>query len=134
MFKNSNIQGNAGLGAAIEWFTSLGNTVLIPLTDSQEYDLVVDENSVLRKVQVKTTFCKRRNFEVDLRTNGGNKSGTGKTKYFDHNLVDYLFVLTADGDRYLINSECVLGRTSISLGKRYEKFKLTVVRPVWRRV
>ena len=37
---NSKRQGNIGIGAAIAWFTVHGYTVSIPLTDSQDYDLI----------------------------------------------------------------------------------------------
>lgn len=40
---NSKKQGDVGLGTDISFFTQRGWTVSIPLTDSQDYDLVVDE-------------------------------------------------------------------------------------------
>ena len=43
-------QRDAGLGLAIAWFTAAGWTVSVPLTDSQPYDLVVDDNGVLQRV------------------------------------------------------------------------------------
>lgn len=41
------IQGNIGLGKAIEYFTSHGITVAIPLNDTQKYDLIADFNGGL---------------------------------------------------------------------------------------
>ena len=41
--------GNAALGTAIGYFTNAGYTVSIPLTDTQDYDLIVDMNGVLKK-------------------------------------------------------------------------------------
>jgi hypothetical protein len=38
--KNTKKQGDVGL--AIGWFTSQGHTVCVHLTDSQDYDLVVE--------------------------------------------------------------------------------------------
>lgn len=58
---NSKQQGDVGLGAAIGWFTSKGYTVCIPLTDSQDYDLVVETKGKLEKVQVKTTSSTKEN-------------------------------------------------------------------------
>lgn len=56
-----------GLGAAIAYFTKNEQTISIPLTDSQKYDLVVDFGDNLRKVQVKTsTFQRYGRFEVHL--------------------------------------------------------------------
>lgn len=34
------IQGNLGFGKAIEYFTSYGITVALPLNDTQKYDLI----------------------------------------------------------------------------------------------
>lgn len=122
---NTKKQGDVGLGAAIGWFTLHGYTVCIPLTDSQDYDLVVD-NGALKRVQVKTT-CRRSKygiFEVELRTKGGNKSGT-TTKLFDGTKVDLLFVLTDDGAMYLIPTDTLGLRRQISLGKEYEALRLT---------
>jgi hypothetical protein len=46
---NSKKQGYLGLGVAIGWFCQNGYVVNIPLTDSQEYDLVVDNGQGLKK-------------------------------------------------------------------------------------
>jgi len=39
--RNTKKQGDAGVGMAIGWCVSVGWTVCVPLTDSQEYDLVI---------------------------------------------------------------------------------------------
>jgi hypothetical protein len=52
---NTNQKGNIALGKAIEYFTSKGLVVSVPLTDSQPYDLVVDIQGILYKVQTKYT-------------------------------------------------------------------------------
>ena len=125
--KNSRKQGDAGLGVAIGWFSSNGWTVCLPLTDSQDYDLVVDKNKRLYKVQVKTTRAQSKYnvYEVCLKTSGGNKTGTGKTKMFDQSSCSYLFVVTDASDKYLIPTRSVKGKTMISLGKNYRKYLLS---------
>jgi HJR/Mrr/RecB family endonuclease len=55
---NTKKQGDVGLGQAIAWFTRNSYTVSLPLTDSQDYDLIVDKDNVLYRVQVKTTSNK----------------------------------------------------------------------------
>ena len=57
---NTKKQGDIGLGQAIGYFTSLGFTVSVPLTDSQEYDLIVDNGFSLNRVQVKRCTYKRK--------------------------------------------------------------------------
>jgi len=127
MFKhvnNSRKQGDVGLGIAIGYFASKGHCVLVPLTDNQEYDLVIDDGA-LKKVQVKTTRCQKENgnYEVALQTKGGNQSWSGVAKNFDHTKVDLLFVLTEAGDKYLFPSD-VVPRTKITLCDKYESYKL----------
>ncbi len=113
------MKGNAGLGAAIAFFTARGNTVSVPLTDSQEYDLIVDEGGSLAKVQVKITTRQRKGaFEVWLRGNGGGcRSNNYTMKPFDWQEIDYVFVLCGDGSQWLIPAdELVNNQASVSVG------------------
>lgn len=125
--KNSKKQGDIGLGSAINYFTSNGYTVCIPLTDSQEYDLVIDINNELKKIQVKTTSYipkDKKTYEVNLRTMGGNRSWTGVSKKFDKNVIDYVFILTENDDKYFIPSVEIKANTTLILSKKYDKFKI----------
>ncbi len=116
--KNSKQQGDAGLTTAIAWFDGNGYRVSIPLTDSQDYDLVVDDGDRLYRVQVRTTYYQPYEaiYQVHLIVSGGNRSGTGKAKYFDPKKVEFLFVLTDTGDKFLIPCDEITTRKSINLG------------------
>lgn len=124
-YRNSKKQGDAGLGAAIGYFTYLGYGVLVPLTDSQEYDLIVDDGDRFIRVQVKTATKKAKSggWKVGLRTIGGNRSGTGKCKKLDTTKVDVIFVLTPES-RHLIPVEHLGGRSALILGERYSDFRV----------
>jgi len=124
--KNTKKQGDAGLGDCIAYFTSIGATVLIPLTDSQDYDLVIDQGNGLKRVQVKTStqVNKYGSYSVGLRLIGGT-TGT-VLKHFDATSVELLFVLCSNGSRYLIPTSEFNCKTGIDLGKKYEKFRLAV--------
>lgn len=125
--KNSKKQGDVGIGAAIGWFTTQGWIVSIPLTDSQEYDLIVDDGTSLKKVQVKTTrfksLCRGKQgpFVVALRTTNANTSRK-KIKHMNWDKIDYLFVLTNDGNKYLIPSSKINNTNSINLGHKMDQF------------
>lgn len=125
--KNSKQKGDVGLGFAIAYYTSLGWTVCIPLTDSQDYDLIVDDKVSLRKVQVKTSDSKNLNgnYTVSLRVSGGNRS-FNTVKHFDCSSVDLLFVLLGDGRRYSIpTSNMQNNKSTITLGgKLYKRFEI----------
>jgi len=123
-FSSSKKQGDAGLAAAISWFVMNGNTVCIPLTDSQEYDLVVEIDNKLCKVQVKTATTKKKDYyKAGLRTRT-TKDGKNVFKAFDKSLTDYLFILTLSGEKYLIPSNEIEIITAITLYEKYNKYKV----------
>jgi len=122
--KNSKKQGDLGLGIAISYFSSLGYTVSLPLTDSQDYDLIVDIGE-LKRVQVKTTSNKNPwgNFTADFRTMGGNQKKYW-VKKLDKSKVEFLFILTSEGTKYLIPTKELKGNSTVTLGKVYDQFKI----------
>lgn len=120
--KTPHDQGNVGVGYAIAYFTKLGFRVCIPLNDTQEYDLIVDDGKSLQTVQVKTTDSKTREdkFRVELRTRGGWYGN--KVKHFDNSRVDLLFVLTAENKVYVIPTRNLKNKSCINLGVTYDKY------------
>ena len=123
--KNSKQQGDVGLGAAIAYYTQQGYTVCIPLTDSQDYDLIVDDGKKLNKVQVKSTASQTPYgvYSAGLRVCGGNQSWGGVVKKFNPKQVDLLFVLCDNGDSYSIPTSIVKCVNRINLGKKYQQYK-----------
>ncbi len=121
--KNSKLQGNVGMAYAIAFYSKLGWIVSIPMTDSQDYDLLVDNGENILKIQVKTTtqVDKRTgNFQVGLRTCGGNRKNYW-AKTFNNNSSDFLFVVTSFKEFYSIPVKELEGiRTSISLCDKYK--------------
>lgn len=100
--KNTKVQGNVGIGAAISYFTKQGYGVSIPLTDSLDYDLLVDIDGEINKIQVKTTSYKDGNiYQINLSVKGGNQS-FNTIKRFDNKKVDAIFALIEDGTEYYI--------------------------------
>lgn len=89
-------KGSYGVGVAIAYFTSVGCIVSLPINDSQDYDIVIDDGT-LKKVQVKYTSCKNEvgNYTVSLRS----ISGTSRKAYakFSDSSAELLFVLDGDG-------------------------------------
>lgn len=122
--KNSKKQGDFGLGIAISYYCRHGYTVSIPLTDSQEYDLIV-ENGDLYRVQVKTTAFRAPsgNFSVNLRTMGGNQKEYW-CKKIDKSKVDIIFVVTSDNESYAIPTHEIKANSSIVLSEVFSKFKV----------
>ncbi len=122
---NTKKQGDLGVGRAISYFTGLGLTVSIPISDSQDYDLVVDfGNCELKSVQVKTSRCltDRGLYKVEVRTLGGNQSWSRVVKTVSQTKVDYLWVSTPESDYLMPKSK--VPEVSLLLGKKYNEFKV----------
>lgn len=118
--KNPNVKGTVGIGHAISHFTRNGLTVSIPLNDTQPYDLVVEIDGVLKKVQVKTTTSN----SIALRTMGGNRT-VHVTKMFDRSESDYVYGLMDTGESWLIPTKDFENLNSIKLtATKYDKYKL----------
>jgi len=124
-FVNSKKQGDWGLGRAIAYFTLHEYTVSIPLTESQDYDLVVDYGEGLKKVQVRTTseITKSGKPTVNLRTLGGNRS-YHTAKKFDSSKVDLLYVTTVDFGDYVIPTNKFTSKTYLTIDKRFYNYKI----------
>lgn len=128
MFENMTTvtQGAVGLGIAIAWFVENGYIVSIPLNDNQPYDIIVDNNNGLKRVQVKTTRNKekgRKNYTVQLRSIRPNKN-LNKIKKFDGHSCDLLFIVAENKDKYCIPAQELNGRTTVNLGPKTEKWKV----------
>jgi hypothetical protein len=82
-------------------------------------------------VQVKTSTRREdalsggERWSVSIRTNGGNQSWSGTTKWFDPAKVDALFALVGDGRRWFIPASAVEGTNTLRLGgRKYCEFEI----------
>ena len=128
LFDNTNTwteQGNIGEARAIYEYTKLGYGVSRTLFDSEKYDLIIDQDGTLLKVQVKTTSQKSRYgiYIANLKTSGGNSS----SNYIRNREIsdyDILFVLASDGTCWSIPVDAFDAKTAISLGTKYQEYIL----------
>lgn len=100
-------KGDLAVAQAIATFTRSGYDVALPITESAAYDIIVDQENVLHRVQVRYSSTK----DVELRRIHSNSKGyvIKKTK---KDAYDWLYVLFTDGREYLIK-KCLDGRRSI---------------------
>ena len=125
-FSSNKEKGNSGLGMAIAYFSTNGYVVSIPLNDTQDYDLVVEKEKMLKKVQVKSTGCigKGEHYQVSLKSCGGTKGLTYKT--IINTSIDLLFILTEKKEMYLIPKGEIGNVSTLSLCDKYEKYKVSI--------
>ena len=108
-------KGDIAVSQAIATFTRMGYDTLIPITESSPYDLVIDANNNLFRVQVK--FTSDKNGDVDLRNIHSNSSGYVVKKQ-KNNSYDWLYILQSDGQEFLIK-ECLSDRRSVRMNSQY---------------
>ena len=122
------LQGNLGLGKAIEYFVSHNIPVSIPLNDTQPYDLIADFDGRLQKIQVKTSRATDNgiSYAVQLRNTGGNRTGTIRQVAFDNTTSDYLFIYTANEKLYLIPTANLDIKNSITVGIKYAEYEVQI--------
>ena len=123
-FKTNKEKGNAGLGIAIAYYSSNGYTVSIPLNDTQDYDLIVDKDNNLKRVQVKSTSCitKSGNYQVALKSCGGTKGNTYK-RVID-TCIEEVFILTENLDMYIIPIKELKNKSTLSICDKYNIYKV----------
>ena len=124
VFITNKEKGNSSLGIAIAYYSSNGYTVSIPLNDTQDYDLIVDKNNNLRKVQVKSSACKTKygNYQVALKSCGGTKGNTYKTVIETN--VDEVFILLENLEMYIIPIEKIKNKATLNICKKYDSYRV----------
>ena len=123
LFETNKDKGRAGISAAIAYFGMNGYTVCIPLNDTQDYDLIVDDGNDILKISCKATGSHASSgySVVSLRNCGGtNGSVYGREKEKNN---DYVFVLNEKGEEWLLPQN-ILTSNSMTLGEKYSQYKI----------
>lgn len=96
MYENSSKIGSVGESIALAEFTKRGYNVSIPFSENCPYDLVVEKNGKLLKIQCKTTeHIKNNCMEFNIcRSNGF----TYKKERYTNDEIDFVFVYCLEND------------------------------------
>lgn len=126
IFDSNKEKGNSALGIAIAYFSTNGYIVSIPLNDTQDYDLIVDKNNKVEKIQVKSTGCitKYGKYQVALKNCGGTKGKMYKTVIETN--IDKVFIVDKEKNMYLIPKDLIENKLTINLCEKYSKFKVVL--------
>jgi PD-(D/E)XK nuclease superfamily protein len=120
-------KGDTAIGSAIAHFLSNGYEVCLPIGDKRDYDLVVEKDGQLFRVQVKFAgfYPDKNGCQAALRVMGGNQSYYSAKKYSD-DAFEYLFVYTAKGEAYLIPWDKLTIRSYLSIeAPKYSSYKVS---------
>lgn len=109
-------KGDLAAAHAINYFMTNGYEVCLPIGDKRPYDLIVEQDGELFRVQVKYAgyYQEAKKYKAALRTMGGNQSFHTAKKYRDNDF-DLLFIYVENGRKFLIPWKKLENRNSISI-------------------
>lgn len=119
-------KGDLAVANAIQYYMSNGYEVCLPIGDKRPYDLIVEFEGKLSRVQVKYAgFYKGiSQHKVALRITGGNQSWN-TTKKYQANDFDQLFVFTASGRKFLLPWQDITARNELNIEHfKYSKYEV----------
>jgi hypothetical protein len=113
-----------GSAVATAWFMARGYTVSIPVEPAR-YDMVVESDAGLQRVQVKTSGNPRRVSITRTVYGVGTTPSGGKygRRPYEADEIDLFFIYLASGEMFLIPLAAVLGHRNIAL-PRYAGYQL----------
>ena len=122
---NTQAKGNITTGAVLADLLKSGKKVLIPFGDTEDYDIVIEEDGLFKKVQCKTGRYIHGAVVFNLYTVLRDKD-TGKWKHRKYNdKVDYYGVYSDKTKKsYLVPVKDVLGISECSLRVENSKNKI----------
>jgi hypothetical protein len=123
---NSKEKGDRAVGQAICYFLSQGYEVCLPIGDKRHYDLIIEKEGVIQRVQVKYAYFseKKGRCVAALRITGGNQSYNYAKKY-TKDAFDILFVYTEKAQKYVIPWQLITFRNELAIENiKYLKYKV----------
>lgn len=124
IFSTNKEKGNSGLVMAIAYYGLKGYTISIPLNDTQDYDLIVDNGQKLLKIQVKATGQRTPQGYTTFNVSslGGTKGQVYKT--IKNTNIDYVFVVTELQELYEIPISEITTEKTFNLGPDRQHFRV----------
>ena len=119
-------KGDIAAANAISYFMTNGYEVCLPIGDKRPYDLVVELDGNLYRVQVKYAgwYTGDKKHKAALRTMGGNQSNHTIKKYGDNDF-DLLFVYVENCRKFLIPWKELKIRNSLAIeASKYSSYEV----------
>lgn len=119
-------KGDLALGQAIGYFMANGYEVCLPIGDKRSWDIIVEKDGILSKVQIKYAglYSRDGKCKAGLRITGGNQSFHTTKKYAETDF-ELLFIYTEKGERYCIPWSETHVRNELTVEDvKYQRYKV----------
>lgn len=125
---NTKEKGDIAVGKAISYFIRNGYEVCLPIGDKRHYDIIIEKNGRLERVQIKYAGRNKTTHGVkcvaSLRITGGNQSFNYIRKYSSKDF-DSLFIYTENGNSYYLPWKLISCTNALCVEcRKYDKFKI----------
>jgi PD-(D/E)XK endonuclease len=111
---------DAAAPLAAAWFMMRGCTVSFPI-EQAVYDLLIQSNREILRVQVKTTTARGAAGTVNVARRPYSAQNLGPRMPYDAKVIDYFFIVDGDHNMYLIPSRVIAGRVGLGL-RTYRRY------------
>jgi hypothetical protein len=105
---------DAAAPLAAAWFMMRGCTVAFPI-EQAVYDLLVQSDEKMHRVQVKTTTTSGAAGQVIVSRRPYSAGNLGPRMPYDPKAIDYFFIVDGEYNLYLIPSRAIAGRVALML-------------------
>ncbi len=121
----------SAIGDAICWFLDRGYKPSVPV-DVAHYDLIVESDDGLKRIQVKTTTAKDRGSNrwtvkimrhaYDRHAKARNAAGKRRELPYSPDDVDYFYIMTGDRSRYIVPVKATAGALRLNLDVKFARY------------
>jgi hypothetical protein len=122
----SKAKGDLAVANAIQYYMSNDYEVCLPIGDKRPYDLVVEHEGHIKRVQVKFAgfYNGIQQHKAALRITGGNQSRKSVKKYTEDDF-DELFVFTASGRKFALPWKMITARNELNIeNAKYSQYEI----------
>ena len=119
-------KGDLAVANAIHYYMTNGYEVCLPIGDKRPYDIIVEVEGLVKRVQVKFAgfYNGVKQHKVALRITGGNQSFNSVKKYSFEDF-DELFIFTESGRKFAIPWSDITARNELNIEhSKYSRYEI----------
>lgn len=123
---NTKMKGDLAVAQAIQYYMSNGYEVSLPIGDKRPYDIIIEIDGLLQRVQIKYAgfYTGIGQHKAALRITGGNRS-SNNAKTYDKKDFDILFIFTANGRKFSLPWKDVKSKNEINIEhSKYRQYEV----------
>ena len=114
---NTNLKGLTTELKCQLYFLELGYEVSVPISPASRYDLILDVNNHLYRIQIKSSTATTSGFEFNCKSTHAKATGTNVIKPYTKDEIDY-YMTIFDNQYYLISvNNCGTSHKRLSFNK-----------------